>query len=107
MSDQPPVNLNVTDISDAVKVIDHACDQGAFRGWENIRQILALRDRLDMFSTAAAAIANPTPSEPTEETTDQPLEALADESDVMVEETTKPKMTHARRQRGGRMSART
>jgi len=113
MSDQPPVNLNVTDISDAVKVIDHACDQGAFRGWENIRQILALRDRLDMFITAAAAITNQTPSEQTEipediteETTEQPLESLAEESNGIIEESTKPKMTHSRR-RVGRMSART
>lgn len=49
------VNLNISDIADAVKVIDHAADQAAFRGWANIRQVLALRDRLELFVEAAAA----------------------------------------------------
>jgi ferritin-like protein len=39
-----------SDISDAVKIIDYAAEQGAFRGWENIRQILVVRDRLHTFS---------------------------------------------------------
>ncbi len=39
-----------SDISDAVKIIDYAADQGAFRGWENIRQILVVRDRLHTFA---------------------------------------------------------
>lgn len=59
MTDQPTVNLNITDISDAVKVMDHAAEQGAFRGWDNIRQILALRDRLDAFVAAANAVTAP------------------------------------------------
>jgi hypothetical protein len=62
----PLVNLNVTDISDAVKVIDHAAEQGAFKGWTNIRQILGLRDRLDAFVTAATAVTEQ-PSEPAAE----------------------------------------
>jgi hypothetical protein len=44
-----------SDIADAVKIIDHAADQGAFRGWENIRQILVVRDRLHAFSEAIKA----------------------------------------------------
>lgn len=55
------VSLNVTDIADAVKVIDYAAEQGAFRGWDNIRQILVVRDRLNAFVTAASAQVN-TPS---------------------------------------------
>ena len=50
-----PESLNVTDIADAVKVIDYACEQGAYKGWHNIRQVLALRDRLEAFTTAATA----------------------------------------------------
>lgn len=50
---EPMINLNITDITDAVRVIDYASEQGAFRGWDNIRQIIALRDRLDLFITAA------------------------------------------------------
>jgi hypothetical protein len=55
MSEQPQVNLNITDISDAIKVLDYAAEQGAYRGWANIRQVIALRDRLDAFVTAAGA----------------------------------------------------
>jgi hypothetical protein len=70
MTEQPSANLNITDIADAVKVIDHAADQGAFRGWSNIRQILALRDRLDGFVSAATAATNPEP--PTDTVIDPP-----------------------------------
>jgi hypothetical protein len=63
------INLNITDIADAVKIIDYAAEQGAFKGWGNIRQILIVRDRLDMFIAAAnAANAASTPAEqPAEE----------------------------------------
>jgi len=54
-------NLNVVNIADAVKVIDYACEQGAFKGWTNIRQILALRDQLEAFVTAANATQVNTP----------------------------------------------
>lgn len=54
MSETPEVTLNVTDIADAVKIIDYATEQGAYRGWNNIRQILAVRDRLDAFVAATA-----------------------------------------------------
>ena len=57
----PESVLNVTDIADAVKVIDHACEQGAYRGWHNIRQVLALRDRLEAFTIAATAQVTPPP----------------------------------------------
>ena len=53
--DDPQLNLNITDIGDAVKIIDYAAEQGAFKGWTNIRQILVLRDRLEAFVTAANA----------------------------------------------------
>lgn len=51
----PPINLNITDIADAVKIIDYAAENGAFKGWTNIRQILMVRDRLEMFVEAANA----------------------------------------------------
>jgi hypothetical protein len=52
------VSLNVTDIADAVKVIDYAAEQGAFKGWENIRQIMKVRDRLEAFTVSANAQVN-------------------------------------------------
>lgn len=60
---EPSLNLSITDIADAVKVIDYASEQGAFRGWTNIRQILMLRDRLDTFVTAATASQVNTPDQ--------------------------------------------
>jgi hypothetical protein len=48
-------NLNITDIADSVKIIDYAFEQGAFKGLNNIRQIITVRDRLNVFVTAANA----------------------------------------------------
>jgi hypothetical protein len=52
----PALNLNVTDIQDVVTCLDHAADQGAYRSWDTIRQVLALRDKLHAFVTAATAM---------------------------------------------------
>lgn len=52
------VNLSLNDIQNAVKVIDFAADQGAFKGWKTIEQVLVVRQRLNTFLEAAAA-ANP------------------------------------------------
>ena len=60
----PESVLNVTDIADAVTVIDHACEQGAYKGWHNIRQVMALRDRLEAFTVAAKSQVTPPPVEP-------------------------------------------
>jgi hypothetical protein len=49
------VSLNVTHIADAVKVFDFFADNCPFKGWGNIRQIMALRDRFDAFVKAAEA----------------------------------------------------
>ena len=51
----PDLNLNIDDISDAVKIIDYASEQGAFKGWDNIRQILMVRDKLFNFVVSANA----------------------------------------------------
>lgn len=64
---EPTINLNITDIADAVKIIDYAAEQGAFKGWNNIRQIIMVRDRLDLFVSAAnAANATSTANPPME-----------------------------------------
>ncbi len=57
----PPAspNLNITDIADAVKIIDYAAENGAFKGWANIRQIILVRDRLETFVSAAMAAQTP------------------------------------------------
>lgn len=71
MSETQMVNLNVTDIADAVRIIDYAAEQGAYRGWHNIRQIMILRDKLDAFVTAASAVTEQAEEKPAE----NPVEA--------------------------------
>ena len=53
--DASNIGLNVTHIADAVKVFDFIADNSCFKGWNNIRQIMALRDRYDAFVKAAEA----------------------------------------------------
>lgn len=50
---QEQVVLSLTDIQNAVKVIDFAADQGAFKGWQVIEQVLSVRNRLNSFLSAA------------------------------------------------------
>lgn len=44
-----PLQLSVGDIENAVKVIDFACDQGAFKGWQAIGEVMGIRNRLVTF----------------------------------------------------------
>jgi hypothetical protein len=60
-----PVNLDVNDIANAVKIIDFACDQGAFKGWDTLLGVKGVRDRL---STFLASIPQPMPADPAAET---------------------------------------
>lgn len=55
MGQQTDLNLTINNIADAVKVLDFFAEQSSFKGWNNIRQIMALRDQLDAFVTAANA----------------------------------------------------
>jgi len=48
----PAPNLSITDIQNAIRVIDFASDQGAFRGWQTIEQVLLVRNRLNDFLKA-------------------------------------------------------
>ena len=49
------VILSLADIQNAVKVIDFAAEQGAFKGWNTIEQVLNVRNRLNTFISAAQA----------------------------------------------------
>jgi hypothetical protein len=62
------MNLNFNDIADAIKIIDHAAQEGAFKGWDNIRPILSVRDKLQAFvESAQAAIQKNKESAPSDE----------------------------------------
>lgn len=57
VSTTPPANspaLSLADIQNAVRVIDFACDQGAFKGWQTIEQVLQVRNNLNNFLKAVA-----------------------------------------------------
>lgn len=62
-SDSPV--LSIADIQNAIRVIDYAADQGAFKGWGTIEQVLAVRNRMNEFLKAVtpADAAGPVPAE--------------------------------------------
>jgi hypothetical protein len=43
------IHLSVEDIESAVKIIDHAAEQGAFKGWGLIQDVLVIRNKLVHF----------------------------------------------------------
>lgn len=43
------MSLDIADITSALREIDFAAEMAVYRGWQNIRQILALRDHLEAF----------------------------------------------------------
>lgn len=42
-------NLSLNDLKNILIIIDYAADNGAFKGWENIRKVMELRDKLEKF----------------------------------------------------------
>lgn len=46
--------IGLADLQNAVKIIDHAAEQGAFKGWALIQQVWAVREKLNAFVVAAA-----------------------------------------------------
>lgn len=49
MSNQENPSLGIQDIKNALSVIDYAAEQGAFKGWGTIEQVIAVRTRLNNF----------------------------------------------------------
>lgn len=46
-------SINIADLQNIVRVIDHACEQGAFKGWAVIEQVFALRSKVAAFVEAS------------------------------------------------------
>jgi len=46
--------LGIVDVRNAVNIIDYACSQGAFKGWETITQVMAVRNNLNSFVAAVS-----------------------------------------------------
>lgn len=49
-------SIDLADLQNVVKVIDYACEQGAYRGWAVIEQVMAVRAKLTVFLNAAEAV---------------------------------------------------
>lgn len=63
-------SLGMIDIQNALKIIDYACEQGAFKGWNTITQVQSVRNKLATFlAVAEAATASAEATENVEEPT--------------------------------------
>lgn len=51
--------LGIDDIKNAVRIIDFAADQGAFKGWTVTEQVLLVRNRLNNFIKSVAPDETP------------------------------------------------
>ncbi len=45
--------ISVADLRNAVEIIDHACLQGAFKGWSVIEQVMTVRNKIAAFVVAS------------------------------------------------------
>ena len=50
---QQNINLNLNDLRNMVNIIDYAAQQGSFKGWETIRQVMEVREKVALFLQAA------------------------------------------------------
>ena len=51
-----PVNqegLTLTDLKNLLAIVDYSASQGAFKGWDTIKQVVAVRDKLATFIASA------------------------------------------------------
>lgn len=55
-------SLGLQDIQNALKIIDFAADQGAFKGWTTVQQVMSVRNKIADFVAYAEANAE-TPTE--------------------------------------------
>ena len=68
--------LTLADVKNAVNIIDYAAQQGSFKGWDVIAQVMQVRQRLAAFVEAASPAVE---GEPAAEgaATEQPTEEAA------------------------------
>ena len=53
MTEQNQEGLTLVDLKNLLAIVDYAATQGAFKGWETIKQVVAVRDKLASFIVAA------------------------------------------------------
>ena len=47
-------SININDLQNVIKIIDYACEQGAFKGWQIIEQVAGVRARIAAFVAHSA-----------------------------------------------------
>jgi hypothetical protein len=52
-------SVSLADLQNAVKVIDYAAEQGAFKGWAVIEQVIAVRNKINTFVVASTPKEEP------------------------------------------------
>lgn len=94
---QDSINLNLNDLKNVVNVIDYAAAQGAFKGWDTIRQVMEVREKVAVFLQAAEAIEQ----KKAEAASAQPASELEisyeDSNDGEAEAEAKPKKRSAKK----------
>lgn len=58
-------SLGLQDIQNALKIIDFAADQGAFKGWTTVQQVMSVRNKIADFVAYAEANADTPAAEET------------------------------------------
>ena len=84
--------LTLNDLKNLLAVVDYAAGQGAFKGWDTIKQVVMVRDRLAQFIVAATPAGE-----------DQV--AVAEQSDTPEVELSTPVVEEAPKKRGRRKKA--
>lgn len=56
MTTETPTSFTPEDIMAAVYLIDHACENGAYKGWEVMQTAFAVRNRLVEFAESWKSI---------------------------------------------------
>lgn len=69
-TEQQSAQLQIGDIEAAVKVIDYASEQGAFKGWNVVQEVLVLRNRLVHFVRSVQPDTEATATEAAEATSE-------------------------------------
>lgn len=52
--EETPASLTITDLSNLLAIVDFAAQQGAFKGWDVVNRVLAVRNKLANFLEANA-----------------------------------------------------
>lgn len=98
--EQGNISLNLNDLKNVINVIDYAAAQGAFKGWDTIRQVMEVREKVAVF-LQAAEIAEQNRIQALQDAqaaqAAQAEQAVASEVEITYEEEPKPRKKSAKK----------